>query len=216
MLTYEDVLNDETIIELYRLVDEKTNYVVSHGMKHINAVVNNAKMIAQALELNENQTRNLLIAAVLHDVGRLDDNYRHEVYSALRCESMLMGEMEEDDLSQVIKCIKNHNYDYDKLNEVEDLHLCLILADKLDFTFSRLNEKLMYQAESANYNLYKFTQSVNVYKKDNTLVVEVEVLNEEGKNAAMFFSSNYKFAPLVSEIKSRFKLDDFVFNIVMA
>ena len=216
MLTYEDVINDETIIQLYRLVDEKTNYVVSLGMRHINSVVKNAKNIAAALKLDERESRLLLIASVLHDIGRLDDNYRHEMYSALRCESMLMGEMEEDDLSVVLKCIRNHNYDYTKLSEIENLDLCLMLADKLDFSFSRLNEKLMYQAESANYNLYKFTKSVDVYRKDNELVVEVTVLNDEGKSAVEFFSSSYKFLPLIDEIKSRFKLNKISFIIQMA
>ena len=64
MTTYKDILKDEYIINLYNDIEEKTNYVVSHGLQHVKNVLSFCKQLANVFSLS-NQKRKLLYIACL-------------------------------------------------------------------------------------------------------------------------------------------------------
>ena len=132
MFTYKDILNDSKIIDLYDQIEKETNYVVAHGIVHVNNVLNLCENIATEINLSEEKTRLLLIACALHDVGRYIDNKTHNLTSEKFARDYLKNKLPLEDVELVCNTIKYHSSHHAQWDKMDDIAYCLILADKLD------------------------------------------------------------------------------------
>ena len=136
MTTYEQILKDKIIIAEYAKIDDLNFYPLSHGLRHIENVIENIKKMAVVFKLNSDTTRNLLIAAVLHDVGQTQGRTNHGYTSMEFAKKYLAGKVSEEDLAIILQAIENH----DQSTSFTDLTLfdvLLCFADKMDFTAER-------------------------------------------------------------------------------
>ncbi len=211
--TYKDILNDKQILQIYKDVDKKTNYVVSHGLIHMKHVVKHAKGLAKALKLSKEQEKLLLISAVLHDVGRNEDNETHHICGARFAKEYLSGKLESREIKVVADAIIYHSKEGSDFQAMDDVAWCLALADKLDFEKTRLIKSLLHQATSEKFNLYKETEKIKSSVKDGELVITITAnsVNYE-KTFARYKESARLFAPF----SEHFGLKGYRFNCILA
>ena len=211
MFSYKNILRDKNIIEIYRQIDLKTNYVVSHGLQHMNNVVKHSKALAKALKLTKQQQRVLLVAAVLHDIGRLEDNASHHICGARFAKEYLSGKLENDEIEIVAYAITYHCKEGSDFEKMDDVAWCLTLADKLDFEKGRLVKDLLSQANTQKFDLYKQTKKIKI-KVDNN-ILNIEIFTDFNDFESSFKKYKEGCRELYEGFTNHFKLDTFKFII---
>jgi len=68
---YTQIKNDPTITKEYQIIaeDEKLDGYATHDLSHINRVINYCERMAKLLNLSDEDTAGIKIAALLHDIG---------------------------------------------------------------------------------------------------------------------------------------------------
>jgi len=136
-MNYNDVINSDYFKETYAKIEElKKDFYVNHGFIHVNAVIENAKHLANVFCLDKKQTDLLLMASALHDVGYLMGREEHAKNGAKLALEFLTGKLPNSDVDLICNAIASHggkeNGDY-----VCPISMCLILDDKFDFSKQR-------------------------------------------------------------------------------
>ncbi|MCT4612089.1 MAG: HD domain-containing protein [Clostridia bacterium] len=178
-MNYIDLLNDERVIEIYKTIDEDNPYPISHGMKHINTVVSNVEKLVKMFELEEVDKENLLIASVLHDVGRLTDRDNHAVAGEALIRELLGDSLDNNRIDEIVRIIANHGVNEE--NDSKDfLSKLLIFADKMDFSKKRLIDD--YTKRYSN-KIYEKIDDVVIDKIDEGIIVGVFISNKDDVEA---------------------------------
>lgn len=196
-MNYQDILNSDYFKETYEKIEDlKKDFYVNHGFIHIDGVIENAKYLADLFGLRFKQRELLLIASALHDIGYLMGREGHAKNGSLLAREYLLGKMPQEDIDLVCHAISCHG----GKNE-EDYHcpisMCLILADKLDFTKGRYRddgedhvhlplflsiEKILLTKETENnFKLKIYTTNTSLFEnlEDNYFFAKLfEVLNK--------------------------------------
>lgn len=195
-MDYLDIVNSDYFKETYTIVEElKKDFPVNHGFIHVDHVINNAKRCAEVFKLTEKETKLLLIASALHDIGYLKGREDHAYSGSILAREFLdSSDLTNEEIDIICEAIKNHSGDEIK-HFNNKVSLGLIMADKLDFVASRYNKDLYKEKNDVFYNIL----STDVEFDDKTLTVKIKVSNKNIEEK--FKEKNY-----YSKINERFKL----------
>ncbi len=209
-LTYLNVLNDKQINNMYLTIDRNNRYAVSHGKIHIENVTNHAKEIAEAVSLTSEETRLLLIAGALHDIGRYFSNKGHNIAGLDFIKDYLSDKLTINEIDIVCNAIVSHDIKCAKFNEMNNIDYCLILADKLDYEKSRLIEE--YLDDNPHFNLYKNNKRISVQVENGIFKVTFEVsdLNEKQQNVELVED----ISEILNNFVKHFNLSGWTYEII--
>ena len=139
-MNYKEILESEYFIETYSKIEElKKDFYVNHGFIHISGVIDNAQYLADIFGLNAKQKELLLIASALHDIGYLKGREGHAKNGGILVREYLNGKMPEEDIDVVVNAVSSHGGKREEDFKCP-VSMCLILADKLDFTKGRYKD----------------------------------------------------------------------------
>ena len=137
---FEKIYNDKLIRDIYDKINkrenENENAWAHHDFNHVKNVV---KMIEQILVALGYQDKTFLeeakIAGILHDIGAFEGKENHTERSYEFAEKYFAeNNINLENKELVLKAIRNHSSGFDTDNIIQ---LALILADKLDITYTR-------------------------------------------------------------------------------
>lgn len=139
-MTYKDILSSDFFFETYSKIEfEKRKFPVNHGFVHIWHVLSSARKLANLFELSSYEKELLYIACTLHDIGYLRGRDNHAENGAILAKDFLKGKLPEKDIELICSAIANHG-GHEQKDFEENISLCLVLADKLDFVKTRYRE----------------------------------------------------------------------------
>lgn len=138
-LILEKLLSDEEIRDIYRKIhalEEQTKDTAHHNQIHIKNVMDTGKKLGEMVGLERDMIDAVEIAAYLHDAGRLTCKANHaEVSSELARDYFAKNDLHHKYEDMIIEAIQLHSDGFETENPIA---LTLILADKLDITYTRL------------------------------------------------------------------------------
>ena len=139
-MNYKDILKSEYFKAVYTEIEElKKDFCVNHGFLHVNSVIKNADYLADLFELTPKQKELLLIASTLHDIGYLKGREGHAQNGGVLAREYLKGKLLVEDVELICNAIACHGGKKES-DYVCPISMCLILADKLDFTKRRYQD----------------------------------------------------------------------------
>ncbi len=204
-MSYIELLNDKQVINSYEMIESKINKCpIDHSLGHISRTLENAKILADLVNLNKNECDRLLCACVLHDIGYTHSRFSHATFGAMRCRHILRHYYySEEDIEIISSIISSHNSL--NLSEYEFKESALLmLADKLDIGKSRLNAG--YDNENSLFKVIKNIDYV-AYKRHN-YSISIELNCQP-------FTSIYqlKSCSLISKLDDYFKIASEILGI---
>lgn len=175
VMTYKDIVNSEYFKNTYSKIEElKKDFYVNHGFIHINGVINNAKYLADLFGLNDGQKELLLIATALHDIGYLMGRENHALNGAVLAREYLHGKLPEEDINLICEAIASHGGKKEE-DYICPVSMCLILADKLDFSKQRYQDD---GKDHTNLTLFKSVEQILLVKEcENTFKLNIYTTN---------------------------------------
>lgn len=142
LLTLKDVRHDGRIRTYITRANEQMQSIgyTEHGHRHAGIVSTIARSILHSLEHEEREAELAAIAGYLHDMGCVVNRVGHVEAGALMSFSLLsdLG-MRADEIATVVGAIGNHEEPNGL--PISAVSAAVILADKSDVHFSRVQEK---------------------------------------------------------------------------
>lgn len=176
-ISYKTILKDKDIENIYSETNKKINYVIDHGKLHVEHVVKNAKNICDALMLSKDKKNLALIAAALHDVGRLSNNKGHGFEGAKFAKNYLNGKISNEDIFIICDAIAQHSTEDFDFNSSNDVAWVLLMADKMDNVRSRYIKKLIFEKDKSKVSY--FINKIVLKKVKDKLDIKVYVYNKD-------------------------------------
>ncbi len=170
-MNYLNILQDKEIVAINNQIEElKSKDTMFYGSQHILNTIEYAKLLAECFKLSDEDTQLLLIATSLHNIGHLNGKTLHQHTGAEMAKAYLKKHsMNEQDIKVVYNAINSHlgrrNDDFYNI-----VSCCLILADKMDFGFSRYKQGAEMSAEDKICS--KITH-ISVKNTDDTIELTV-------------------------------------------
>lgn len=173
-MNYIDIINTDYFKQTYSKIEElKKDYPVNHGFIHIDNVIKNAKKLAVTFNLNNKQTDLLLIASTLHDIGYLIGRDDHAYNGNLLAKEILKSwNFNNVDIAVISNAIKNHG-GKNKDDYIDQISMCLIIADKLDFINTRYDKNKL-DDEHLNIFPYIYDTYLDYTKKELVLNIIID------------------------------------------
>ncbi len=136
-MNYNDILNNNLVIENYSKIDEINPYPFNHGLKHVKNVCKIMNELCDTLKIDDEKRESLLIASALHDIGQVDGREEH----GKKAKEFLIKNFEIDlnnspYYSDILLAIENHDEPCDINNS--PFTLLVQFCDKMDFSKERL------------------------------------------------------------------------------
>ena len=139
MSKFEQIVNDEKIIQRYNKISEFEDLDkgwAHHNLEHVKNVSKLVETLLKKLNYDEDFVEEAKIAAILHDVGALEGKNNH----ALRSYEFAKKYFDENNIllkngELVLDAIKSHS---DGFNSDNIMTLTLIISDKLDIKHTRV------------------------------------------------------------------------------
>ncbi len=153
----------KTYIEQF-FTDKRCAY---HSLDHTMAVYSSAKQIAEKENLDDKRTELLLIAALFHDTGFIEDPEHHETKSALNAEGFL----------------NKYNYDTESISIVKST----ILATQMDYEPTNKLEQIIKDADLAHLGQKSFTENSLKLKEEQEAFTQTKITTED------WLDNNVKF-----------------------
>ncbi len=167
MIKYTDVISEQDIINKYDYIEYKNNSNISMGMKHINNVIDICKKLSTILELDEETKNNLLIAAALHDIGKISDIKDHNYQSFNYSFDYLRYRVDTKSRNIITGTILRHSNESEGL--LENL---LSLANALDITRKRLLDPFKLED-----NLHNKIKDIEISKEADNIIINIIGVN---------------------------------------
>lgn len=171
-MNYKDILNDQEIITLYNKIDQDNLNSIVHGKQHVLNVLDNLDKLNKILIINNKDLELLKIAATLHDIGHLYGKDNHPEKSAEYAKKYLENKLDKGDLNKIISSIKNH-HEKDNINNLSILDHILLFADKMDFSYKRLNPNY----RTREYLMESDILDIDFSLEDDTFYVIIKTRN---------------------------------------
>ncbi len=136
----DEIINDKKLIKLYKDVEDfeniDPNAMGYHNMQHALNVMNTATKIMRQLKIDEEEIRDMQIAAILHDIGAYCGKKGHQIRSyEMAKEYIENNRIKLKNKERVLNAILNHSSGFDNI----DLHvIILIFSDKMDIKKTRV------------------------------------------------------------------------------
>ena len=112
---------------------------LNHGLNHIINVTNIMDRLTDVIGIYDEEKNDLLIAAVLHDIGQVDGRQNHGLKGKVFTQNYLNGKISDARLEKIVSAIEFHS----QKDNMDDLPLftnLITFADKMDFTYKRLDD----------------------------------------------------------------------------
>ena len=166
----EKLLSDDEIRDIYRKIhalEERNKDTAHHNPIHIRNVMDYGRKLAELIEMDPEMIDAVEIAAYLHDIGRLSVKKGH----AEKSSEMARDYFEKNNLhhkyeKDILEAIALHSNGCDSDNPIV---LTLILADKLDITFTRLASQSYLER---GMRQLQYITDVNLDLKDGCLMID--------------------------------------------
>lgn len=188
---FDKIKNDTYIIELYNnisLLEQDGTLWHSHGLMHINNVINTVEVILKQLNFSNEIIENAKIAALLHDIGCIEGKEDH----AERSYEMAQQYFKKNNIDTgsnelILDAIKLHGGKEETDNFIAKV---LVFADKIDIKYDRLTET------GKNIDVVKEFQYIKDVVIDiNEDTLTVNVIADDKINKETFDS--YYFIPKI-------------------
>ena len=136
---YQRILEDESIRLLYQSIEEaEVDKTVNHSWGHISRVMKRTEELMRLAGASEEEVRDAVVAALLHDTGLTEGAKDHAERSyAFAKQYFKKNKIDFPGRKRVQRAIRKHS---DGFDADEIIALSLILADKLDQGPERLKE----------------------------------------------------------------------------
>ncbi|MBO5298935.1 MAG: HD domain-containing protein [Clostridia bacterium] len=178
MLTYEEIVKNESIKTYIRKADESLVALgyTEHSFAHVTRVANTAGNILTTLGYPERDIELAKIASYLHDIGNLvnrTDHAQSGAIMAFRILDHLGGNAEE--IATIATAIGHH--DEGTAFAVNPIAAALILADKTDVRRSRVRNREATTFDihdRVNYSVEKSSTKINDEKTEITLELTID------------------------------------------
>ncbi len=167
MVTYESILQNETVNTYIRKADEMLAALnfTEHSFAHVGLVARMSRYILETLGYGERELRLVQIAAYLHDIGNLVNRFEHCQSGAALAFQLLTGlGMPPEEVADVVAAIGNH--DEGMGFPVTPIAAALILADKSDVRRSRVRN-----TDAATFDIH---DRVNYSVEKTELIIDPE------------------------------------------
>lgn len=195
-MDYKEILQSNYYKDAYSKIEElKKDFYVNHGFIHINNVINNAKYLADLFCLRDKQKELLLIASALHDVGYLKGREDHAKSGSVLVYEYLKDKMPKEDVDVICNAIASHGGKNEK-DYINPISMCLILADKFDFTKDRYKDD---GKEHVYLPLFLSIEKIILTKENtNNFILKIYTTNKQ-----LFdnLEDNYYFEKLFEVLK---------------
>ena len=169
VLKYEDFLKNDYIVNEYSKIDKINPFAFSHGLRHINNVCNNMKMLCKILNIDDEMKDALLIACVFHDVGQADGREAHGLKAKQIIEKLFSNDIKQNKYyNEILHSVEIH----DNKSIGDESLFCLLLkcADSLDFTKKRLVNDCK---DKELYKVWEDIEDIIIDLKDNYLILDI-------------------------------------------
>lgn len=195
-INYRDIISSNYYFETYSKIEElKKDFYVNHGFIHIASVIENAKYLADLFGLDNKQKEQLLIAGALHDIGYLMGREDHAKNGGRLAFEYLKDKLPKEDVDVVCNAISSHG-GKEESDYLCPVSLCLILADKFDFSKQRYKDD---GKEHKSLPLFLSIEKVLLVKEDeNNFKLNVCTTN---KKLFDNLEENYFFIKLFEVLK---------------
>lgn len=205
MFTYKQILNDKFIQQIYNSVDKyEPNPWSTHGLSHIERVINYAKQIYSEFNLNADFNE-CLIACALHDVGAIMGKNGHNLRSYNFAKGYLsFTDLTEEQKQKICNAILHHGQSNDNSSLLLKV---LVLADKLDITKQRVlpfGNTVLGMRQMANIN------NVSLNKTNNALFVNIETNDNFNVNEWQDYYFTKKVYNSISVMAKHFNVEHIV------
>lgn len=180
---YTDVVQSDFFIKAYADIELLRKDIPRYsGIVHINNVLETAKKLAKMFELTQKETRLLLIAVTLHDIGYLEGPSYHHKTSAQIAQDYLTkkSDLTPDDINRICSAISCHRA-ADLFDFKDRLAACLILAEKSDYTFHRFKPDIIkFPENKAFLSIKKIEYTLDFpYFTMNIFLADSNILNDK-------------------------------------
>lgn len=178
MVTYKEIISDESIKTYIRKADESLQALgfTEHSFAHVMKVAENAAYILTTMGYSEHDVEVAKIAGYLHDIGNLINRVDHSQSGAIMAFRLLDHmDMSAEDISTVVTAIGNH--DEGTGVPVNAVSAALIIADKTDVRRSRVRNNDFSKFDihdRVNYSVVESSIKIGEDKKDVTLNLTVD------------------------------------------
>ena len=171
---YEKILKDKEILGIFNEIDNNTDIRICHGLNHILNVTNNIEKICTVLKIEDKEKELLKIAGYLHDIGQINKEGNHYDTGSNFVKEYLKDKLNESDLNKIVNAIRNH-HEKEKINELDLFSHILLFADKMDFTYKRVNPKFINI--NNEYIIEKDVNEINFDIKENNFIITINTNN---------------------------------------
>jgi len=178
MITYQDVVQNETVKTYIRKADETLNALgyTEHSFAHVGIVAKEAGRVLEVLGYSEREQELARIAGYLHDIGNIVNRVDHAQSGAVMAFRILDNlEMAPEEIATIIAAIGNH--DEKTAFPVNPVAAALILADKTDVRRSRVRSKdtIAFDIhDRVNYSVVKAENVIGTEKKEWELHLTID------------------------------------------
>lgn len=203
-MNYINIINDEKITKLFKEIDKHNDNQFNHGLQHVKNVIENMIKLTKLLGIDEIELNYLLIACVLHDLGQLEGSENHYLRSKMIASSYLKDLVPEEWFNKITSAIEKHHEknDIDKLPLFEHL---LLFADKMDFTFRRLDVNYIKQNPADYFESHILDTD---YIIENN-VLKIKIITDKTINQDSLISWPYypKITKRIEEFAKKLKIN---------
>ena len=171
MITFNEILNDKKVIEEYSEIDRQNKYPFNHGLQHVKNVCETMSKLCDALGILDEEKECLLIACALHDIGQVNGRDNH----GLKAKDYIINNYENElkkykYYTDILSAVANHDQKVN-LQELPLFTNLVCFADKMDFTFKRLEEGYK---EKYGYIAYEDVLDVDFMCDDKTFILHIK------------------------------------------
>jgi len=201
MKNFVEIFHDPFIWDIYRQIGNletaseeslKKSGGVRHDFSHVSAVLGNVDQICNALGLCDADREEILISALLHDVGNMHGRKDHHKNGALMAEEYLNQiDMDEQVKFRIVDSIAGHGSGSETLQGK-----ILALADKLHCTADRFypTTRQVAPEESHGVSLLMDLKSVDVSVDGDTFIIQFT------SNGNFNMDEIIEYQPLIAKI----------------
>jgi HD superfamily phosphohydrolase YqeK len=195
-MKYIDLISDTSINELFDKIDSRDDVYV-HGMKHALNVVDNIDKLCKMLNINSEELNYLKIAGYLHDIGRVDGDENHQVFSKIFVFNYLNSKIDSVWLDKILLAIEKH-HEKENVSNLSLFEHILLFADKMDFSYKRLKVK----GDCFEKNIL----DIDFMVVDNKFILECRCIRPFSQDELMNSVKYQKIIKRVQEFSSKLNL----------
>lgn len=171
-MTYKDILNSDFFFDTYSKIEFlKRDFPVNHGFVHVWHVIKWAKKLANIFSLSSEETDLLLISACLHDIGYLNGRDDHAKSGSVDAKIYLTAKTNKD-IDRICNAIANQSGESPD-DFIDNISMCLVLADKFDFDKTRYRE----DGKHKSVEMFMSIEKTDLIKIDGEYNFEIYTTN---------------------------------------